>query len=123
LEAVKIGRELGRSADMSPLVEFEMFPGDSVTDDPSLLQAIESNLASYGHPTGTVPMGGPDEPDAVVDSLGAVREVEGLHVIDASIMPEEPTVATNPTVLMIAEHLAARAFGVTSLLGERPGSA
>ena len=85
--------------------------------------AIEANLASYGHPTGTVPMGGPGEPDAVVDSLGAVREVEGLHVIDASIMPEEPTVATNPTVLMIAEHLAARAFGVTGLLGERTGSA
>jgi choline dehydrogenase len=64
-------------------------------------------------------MGGPDEPSAVVDSYGAVKEVEGLRVIDASIMPEEPTVATNPTVLMIAEHLAARAFGVTSLLGDR----
>jgi choline dehydrogenase-like flavoprotein len=45
--------------------------------------------------------------------------MECLHVIDASIMPEEPTVATNPTVLMLAEHLAARAFGVTSLLGDR----
>jgi choline dehydrogenase len=123
LEAVKIGRELGRSAEMAPLVELEMFPGDSVTDDASLLQAIESNLASYGHPTGTVPMGGPGDPAAVVDSFGAVKEIEALHVIDASIMPEEPTVATNPTVLMIAEHLAARAFGVTSLLGERPGSA
>lgn len=119
LEAVKLGRELGRSAQMAPLVELEMFPGDAVRDDDALLRAIESNLASYGHPTGTVPMGGPDEPSAVVDSYGAVKEVEGLHVIDASIMPEEPTVATNPTVLMIAEHLAARAFGVTSLLGDR----
>jgi choline dehydrogenase len=123
LEAVKIGRELGRSAQMAPLVELEMFPGDSVSDDDALLRAIESNLASYGHPTGTVPMGGPDEPLAVVDSYGAVREVEGLHVIDASIMPEEPTVATNPTVLMIAEHLALRAFGVTTLLGGNVESA
>jgi choline dehydrogenase len=119
LEAVKIGRELGRSAQMAPFVELEMFPGDSVDDDDALLRAIESNLASYGHPTGTVPMGGADDASAVVDSLGAVKEVEGLHVIDASIMPEEPTVATNPTVLMIAEHLAARAFGVTTLLGDR----
>ena len=123
LEAVKIGRELGRSAQMAPLVELEMFPGEAVQDDDALLRAIESNLASYGHPTGTAPMGGPDEQSAVVDSLGAVREVEGLHVIDASIMPEEPTVATNPTVLMIAEHLAARAFGVTTLLGDRLESA
>ena len=118
LEAVKIGRELGRSAQMAPLVELEMFPGDSVSDDDALLRAIESNLASYGHPTGTAPMGGPDEPSAVVDSYGAVKEVEGLHVIDASIMPEEPTVATNPTVLMIAEHLARRSFGVNTLLGD-----
>jgi choline dehydrogenase len=86
-----------------------------VADDDSLLQAIESNLASYGHPTGTVPMGRPDEASAVVDSLGAVKEVEGLRVIDASIMPEEPTVATNPTVLMIAEHMALRAYGITTL--------
>jgi choline dehydrogenase len=123
LEAVKIGRELGKSAQMAPLVELEMFPGDSVTDDDALLRAIDSNLAGYGHPTGTVPMGGPTDPRAVVDSFGGVKEVEGLHVIDASIMPEEPTVATNPTVLMLAEHLAARSFGVTSLLGDRSGSA
>jgi choline dehydrogenase len=100
-----------------------MFPGDSVTDDDALLRAIESNLASYGHPTGTVPMGGPHEASAVVDSYGAVKEVEGLRVIDASIMPEEPTVATNPTVLMIAEHLAARAFGVTTLRDAKVESA
>jgi choline dehydrogenase len=114
VEAVKLGRELGRSPQMAPLIELEMFPGAAVTDDAALLRAIEANLASYGHPAATAPMGGPDDPFAVVDSDGAVKGIDGLHVIDASIMPEVPTVATNPTVLMIAEHLARRAFGVAS---------
>jgi len=115
LEAVKIGRQLGSSPQMSPLIELEMFPGRDVQDDGALLKMIEGNLASYGHPAATAPMGGMDDPDAVVDSDGAVRGIEGLRVIDASIMPEVPTVATNPTVIMIAEHLANRVYGAETL--------
>ena len=44
----------------------------------------------------------------VVDWLGAVRGVEGLSVIDASIFPEIPSTPINPTVIMAAEHIAAR---------------
>jgi choline dehydrogenase len=115
LEGVKIGRQLGSSPQMSPLIELEMFPGRDVQDDETLMKIIEGNLASYGHPAATAPMGGVDDPDAVVDSNGAVRGIEGLRVIDASIMPEVPTVATNPTVIMIAEHLANRVYGAETL--------
>jgi len=113
LEAVKLGRRLGSSSQMSPLIALELAPGPDVEDDDSLLKVVEANLESYGHPAATAPMGGPGDPAAVVDSTGAVRGVEGLRVIDASIMPELPSVATNPTVIMIAEHLADRVFGAS----------
>jgi len=71
-----------------------------------LADAIASNLASYGHPTATAPMGGPQDPWAVVDSHGAVKGIDGLRVVDASIMPVVPSVALNPTTIMIAERIA-----------------
>ena len=51
-------------------------------------------------------MGGPDDPWAVVDAHGAVRQLSGLRVVDASIMPVVPSVALNPTTIMIAERIA-----------------
>jgi choline dehydrogenase len=45
---------------------------------------------------------------AVVDWLGAVRGVEDLRIVDASIFPEIPSTPTNLTVVMAAEHIAAR---------------
>jgi choline dehydrogenase len=50
-------------------------PGDADGDD-QLADVIASNLASYGHPVATAPMGGPEDPWAVVDSHGAVKGVE-----------------------------------------------
>jgi choline dehydrogenase len=122
LEAVKLGRRLGSSPQMSPLIALEMFPGPDVQDDDALLRAIEANLETYAHPAATAPMGGADDPAAVVDSTGAVKGVERLRVIDASIMPEVPTVATNPTVIMIAEHLANRVYGAVTAPAGAAGS-
>jgi len=51
-------------------------------------------------------MGGAQDPWAVVDSNGAVKGIDGLRVVDASIMPVVPSVALNPTTLMIAERIA-----------------
>jgi choline dehydrogenase len=42
----------------------------------------------------------------VVDSRGAVKGLEGLRVIDASIVPVVPSVAINPTTIMLAERIA-----------------
>jgi choline dehydrogenase len=111
LEAVKLGRRLASSPQMSPLIALELAPGADVQDDDALLKAVEANLESYGHPAATAPMGEAGDPAAVVDSTGAVLGVDALRVIDASIMPELPSVATNPPVIMIAEHLANRVFG------------
>jgi choline dehydrogenase len=111
LEGVKLSRSIGRHPAFASLVAAEMIPGDAVADDETLAQVIQSNIASYGHPTSTVPMGGPDDPWGVVDSYGLVKEVTGLRVVDASIMPEVPSTATNLTTIMIAEHIARVVYG------------
>lgn len=108
MEAVKLSRRIGRTAPFSDTVAFEMTPGAEIQDDEALKQAIIASVDGYAHPTSTVPMGASDDPAAVVDENGAVRGVNGLHVVDASIMPEIPSVATNVTTIMIAEAISRR---------------
>jgi choline dehydrogenase len=117
LESVKLTRRIGRSPALAPFVELEILPGDADGDDRQLADVIASNLASYGHPAATAPMGGPDDPWAVVDSRGAVKGIDGLRVVDASIMPVVPSVALNPTTIMIAERIAKAVYA-----GERATS-
>lgn len=105
LEGVKLARKIGRHPALAQFLELEILPGDAVGDD-QLAEVIASNLASYGHPVATAPMGGAEDPWAVVDSRGAVKGIDGLRVVDASIMPVVPSVALNPTTMMIAERIA-----------------
>jgi 5-(hydroxymethyl)furfural/furfural oxidase len=58
------------------------------------------------HPAGTCKMGGSSDPAAVVDSFCRVRSIDGLRVVDASIMPSIPTGNTCLPTMMIAEHAA-----------------
>jgi choline dehydrogenase len=109
LEAVKIGRAIARDPVFAPFVAAELAPGDATTDD-ALTQVIAANVAVYGHPTSTAPMGGPGDPAAVVDSVGAVHGVSGLRVVDASIIPEVPSSTTNVTVIMLAERVYQRVY-------------
>jgi choline dehydrogenase len=113
-EGVKLARTIGRNPALARFLELEIIPGDAVGDD-QLANAIASNLASYGHPAATVPMGGPQDPWAVVDSHGAVKGLDGLRVVDASIMPVVPSVALNATTIMVAERIA------TAVYGSQPG--
>ncbi len=110
LDGVKLARRIGRNPALAQFLEFEILPGDDVADD-QLADVIASNLASYGHPVATAPMGGPDDPWSVVDSHGAVKGIDGLRVIDASIMPVVVSVALNPTTIMIAERIAKTVYG------------
>jgi choline dehydrogenase len=118
LEGVKLARIIGRNPALAQFIELEILPGDTVGDD-QLAEAIASNLASYGHPAATAPMGGPDDPWAVVDAHGAVKQLSKLRVVDASIMPVVPSVALNPTTIMIAERIAKAVYATEAGLGHR----
>ena len=73
LEGVKLGRAIARNPVFTPFVAAELTPGDVVTGEDDLTRNIVANVAVYGHPTSTTPMGGPGDPWAVVDSVGAVQ--------------------------------------------------
>ncbi|MFD3563772.1 GMC family oxidoreductase [Streptomyces sp. NPDC058686] len=110
LEGVKLSREIARDEAFAAVSASEMMPGEAVQSDADLSKAIRENLATYQHPTSTVPMGGVDDQWAVVDGHGAVYGVENLRVIDASIFPEVPSTATNLTTIMTAEHIYRQAL-------------
>jgi len=104
LEGLKLSRGIGLGKTFATVAESEMLPGDQIRDA-DLERAIDQQVASFQHATSTVPMGGDTDEWAVVDGTGAVRGIGNLRVIDASILPAVPSVPTNLTVIMVAEHI------------------
>ncbi len=78
-----------------------------VEDDDALFEFVRDSVSGPGHHVGTCRMGAADDPDAVVDPQGRVYGVDGLRVVDASIMPSVPRGNTNLPTLMLAEKIAA----------------
>lgn len=108
MEAVRLSRRIGRTAPFSDMIAFEMAPGKDIEDDAALEKAVIAAVDGYSHPTSTVPMGSAQDPGAVVDANGTVRGVDGLRVVDASIMPDIVSAPTNVTTIMMAEAIARR---------------
>lgn len=101
---VELAREImGRPA-LSEFVGDERFPGADVTGAAALDDHIRRETYTLYHPVGTCKMGTDDL--AVVDSELRVRGVEGLRVVDASIMPTITNGNTNAPTIMIAEKAA-----------------
>lgn len=109
-DVIVVGGGSARNPVFAPFVAQELTPGEAAAGDDILASVIAANLAVYGHPTTTVPMGGPGDPWAVTDSVGAVKGISGLRVVDASIIPEVPSSTTNVTVIMLAEHIYQRVY-------------
>lgn len=61
---------------------------------------------TFYHGTSTAPMGGPQDRAAVVDAADRVRGIEGLRVVDASILPAAISVPVNLTTIIVAERIA-----------------
>ena len=74
----------------------------------ALAQWLKERVTGFYHPVGTCRMGAPGDPAAAVDPECRVRGVQGLRVIDASVMPAIPRANTNLTAIMIAERMADR---------------
>jgi choline dehydrogenase len=82
----------------------EIHPGKAIETDADLLQKCKDRLGLVYHPAGTCKMG--NDSMAVVDSELKVHGIEGLRVVDASIMPDLVSGNTNAPIIAIAEKAA-----------------
>lgn len=108
LEGIRLSRKIGATAPLSDLIHSELNPGADNTSDEALLASARATLDTYHHPTSTVPMGNPGDARAVVDLQARVIGLQGLSVVDASVFPDVPSVATNVTVIALAEKISAQ---------------
>lgn len=80
----------------------------ALADDPARLEeVVGKSIAGVFHPAGTCRMGAADDPGAVTDPAGRVYGVDGLRVVDASLMPSLPRGNTNLPTIMMAEKISA----------------
>jgi choline dehydrogenase len=101
---MKLARRLLKSAPLSPYYAYEDFPGSSVNTDDEFLHAATERGTTTFHPGCTCRMGPADKIWAVVDDQLRVHGLEGLRVIDASVMPRMISANLNASTMMIADR-------------------
>lgn len=116
---VKAARAIAAAPAMRPYVKREFKPGPGTSDDAALLEFCRNHGATIFHPSGTAKMG--HDAMAVVDARLRVHGIEGLRVVDCSVMPTLVSGNTHAPVVMMAEkavdmiredHAARRRGGV-----------
>ena len=103
LAGMKLARRLLQTEPLQPYFDFEVYPGADVQSDDDLIQVAKERGTTTFHPCGSCRMGPDTDPTAVVDDQLRVRGVEGLRVVDASVMPMIPSANLNAPTIMIAE--------------------
>ncbi len=104
IEGVRLCRRLAQAKAFDALRGAEMLPGPSEQTDAGIAAYLRQGLETLYHPVGSSKMG--TDAMAVVDARLRVRGVEGLRVVDASVMPTITSGNTNAPVIMIAEKAA-----------------
>ena len=101
--SVNLTREILAQKAMAPFTGDELFPGIDVQSDDAIDAWVRRAIETCYHPVGTCKMGAATETLAVVDDQLKVHGIEGLRVVDASIMPRIVSGNTNAPTIMIAE--------------------
>ena len=114
LAASRLSREILRGRAFEPYFHGEDCPGEEVTTDDEWFDFFRQHVSTAYHPMGSCGMGPDSDPLSVVDCELRVRGLEGLRVVDASIMPTMPSGNTNAATLMIGEK------GADLVLGKPP---
>jgi choline dehydrogenase len=125
---VRMARDYGTAAPLAKICAGELAPGDGVRTDHELRDYIRGAVVTTYHPAGTCAMGGDSAAarsgqESVVDPLLRVRGVDGLRVVDASVMPTLPRGNTNAPVIAIAERAADLIAGRAPLVPQDPAAA
>jgi choline dehydrogenase len=101
---LKYTRQIMAAPSLAPFNPVELKPGPEVTSEEDLQQAAGDLGTTIFHPVGTCKMGSAHDDAAVVDDQLRVHGIQGLRVIDASIMPTITSGNTNAPTVMIAER-------------------
>ena len=100
----RVARKLADQPVMQEFIALEFLPGPKCQSDEEIDEHIRKTSITVHHPAGTCRMG--VDADAVVDPQLRVRGINGLRVVDASVMPDLPCGNINAAVIMIAEKAA-----------------
>jgi choline dehydrogenase len=103
LGGMRLIRRLLHTPELSAFLERETLPGPQAQSDDELLDFAKKNGSTTYHLIGTCRMGPDTDPSTVVNDRLLVHGMEGLRIVDASIMPAMPSANTYATTLMIAE--------------------
>jgi len=107
--AIRVTRNIMAQPALAPYRPTELTPGPSAgnDDEEALVAAAAANSSTVFHPVGSAKMGLPSDSTAVVDARLKLIGLEGLRVVDASIMPSIVSGNTNAPAMMIGEKGAA----------------
>jgi choline dehydrogenase-like flavoprotein len=106
-EGVRLAVELLRSPSVAPLVARRGGPPDDVLDDDAALDSwLRRSIGTAVHLAGSARMGPDADPGAVVDQHLRVRGVEGLRVVDTSVLPQVTSRGPAATAVMLGERAA-----------------
>ena len=108
---VRLTREIFAQAAFDRYRGREIQPGADCVSDEQIDAFVRDKVESAFHPSCTCRMGRPDDPMAVVDSEARVIGIDGLRVVDSSIMPSITTGNLNAPTIMLAEKAADHIFG------------
>lgn len=108
---VRLTREIFAQDALAPYSGREIQPGEDVTSDEAIDAFVRDHVESAYHPSCTCKIGSDDDPMAVVDAELRVRGVEGLRVVDSSVMPSVTTGNLNAPTIMIGEKGADHILG------------
>lgn len=115
LTALRFLRRMAMQPALASVVQSEVRPGPEVQTDAQWLQWLAPHLTTGYHPVGTCRMGRSDDPMAVVTPDLKVRGIQGLRVIDASVMPNVICGNTNATAVVIGDKGADLVLGLAAL--------
>ncbi len=112
-DGIRITREIMAQSALDPYRGREISPGQDVQTDAQLDDFIREHAETAYHPCGSCKMG--EDALAVVDGQGRVHGVQGLRVVDASIMPQITTGNLNAPTIMMTEKIADKIRGRSPL--------